>query len=81
MKQLSIIIVILISVSALATPNKADAWVWLVAKKILKTTKPAPKSKNIWRSNDAKYHKGWTNSDINNPDWKQLNYREKDWYK
>jgi len=81
MKQLSIIMALLISVSALATPNKADAWVWFVAKKILKTSKPAPKSKNTWRSYDRKDHKEWSNSNSKDPDWKQLNYREKDWYK
>jgi len=68
-----------ISVSAIATPNTADAWVWFVAKKLVKKSKSAPKQKNSWWSNEGKEHKGWNNGNKNDPDWKQLNYREKDW--
>lgn len=37
---ISIIIAIIISVSAMAAPSKAEAWVWFVAKKILSKSKP-----------------------------------------
>ena len=75
---LSIIIAIIFSISAMAAPSKAEAWVWFVAKKLLKTSKPEPKAKSWWE-NEGKYSKGWS-ADKSDPDWKQLNYREKDWY-
>ena len=77
---ISIIIAIIFSISAMAAPSKAEAWVWLVAKKLVKSVKPAPKPKKSWWESEGKNSRGWTNGDKSDPDWKQLNYREKDWY-
>ena len=67
-----------IAVSATAAPNTAEAWVWFVAKKLLKPSKPETKSKSWWED-EGKYSKGWS-ADESDPDWKMLDYREKDWY-
>ena len=77
---ISIIVAIIFSVSAMAAPSKAEAWVWFVAKKLLNSAKPTPKPKKSSWESDNKYSQGWTNGDKSDPDWKQLNYREKDWY-
>jgi len=80
MKKLSIIIALFISVSAMATPNTAEAWIWFVVKKAFKSSKPTPKKEKDWWANEGKYSKGWS-ADETDPDYKLLNYREKDWYK
>ncbi len=66
--------------SALSLPQNANAFWWTIVRAVV-TPKPTPKPKKSWWKSDEKDSKGWSNGDKSDPDWKQLNYREKDWYK
>ena len=82
MKTLILTIAVIFSVSTLTVPQPANAWVWFVAKKIIKSDSKSLKDKKdiSWWDSKTKNDHGWE-ADRNDPDWKQLNYREKDWYK
>jgi len=80
MKKFSIALSLFIAASFVSIPQQADAWIWYVAKKVIKTDKKESKSKNSWWSNEGKDSRGWS-ANRNDPDRKQLNYRERDWYK
>ena len=77
-KKTSIVMAMFISFSAITMSSNAEAWDWFVAKKLLKPSKPETQSKSWWED-EGKYSKGWS-ADESDPDWKMLDYREKDWY-
>ena len=79
-KFILVITLVVFGTSALAVPKNADAFWWTIVRAVV-SPKPTPKPKNDWWKNEGKDSKGWSpDVDENHPDWKQLNYREKDWY-
>ena len=84
MKKITFAISFFVLTSTVLVPVKANAWVWFVAKQLIKAdthTKIKPSSR---KSNENSYYnQGWSNGDSRTDGeyWKQLQYREKDWNK